>query len=104
VNGARKHIVRLSSPALHVLSVMSGDRQGLVFQEAAGRTLSKMSMLMFLRDPPDKPENTLRQCVLAVARQSLDALRGAGTIGDDAYRPSRTRARLVRAQPNPAYE
>jgi hypothetical protein len=50
VNGARKHIVRLSSPALHVLSVMSRDRQGLAFQEAAGRTLSKMSMLMFLRD------------------------------------------------------
>jgi hypothetical protein len=41
--------VPLSSPALHVLSVMSGDRQGLVFQEAAGRTLSKMKLLMLLR-------------------------------------------------------
>jgi hypothetical protein len=57
-----------------------------------------------LARPPDKPENTLRQCVVAVARQSLDALRGAGTIADDAYHPSRTRARLVGAQPKPAHE
>jgi hypothetical protein len=83
---------------------MSGDRQSFVFEEAAGRTLSKKSMLMLLRDPPDKPENTLRQCVVAVARQSLDALRGAGTIGDNAYRPSGTRARLVGAQLKPAHE
>ena len=106
VNGARKHIVHLLSPALHVLSVISGDRQGLVFQAAAGRTLSKMSRSCSCRDepphrdPPDKPENTLRHCIVAVARQSLDALRGAGIIADDAYRPSR----LVGAHPKPTHE
>ncbi|MDR6871627.1 hypothetical protein J2Y55_002640 [Bosea sp. BE125] len=37
-------------------------------------------------DPLDTPENDWRRRVVAVARDALDTLRNAGTIGDDAYR------------------
>jgi len=38
------------------------------------------------RDPRDTTENALRRRVVAVARNAIQDLRGAGTIGDDAYR------------------
>ena len=38
------------------------------------------------RDPRDSPDNALRRKVVAAARDAIQDLRTAGTIGDDAYR------------------
>ncbi len=56
------------------------------------------------RDPRDRPDNALRQNVITVARQAIDDLRSAGTIGDDAYRRVEQELDLLELSSQPAHE
>jgi Na+/H+ antiporter len=71
LGAAITELERDNSPAARRLGIEYGEALSLARQG---------------HDPLDTPENDLRRRVVAVARDALDALRNAGTIGDDAYR------------------
>ena len=76
---ARKAALKAAMAELESDGTPAAERLRLEYSEALSQAKRGVN-------PRDTPDNAVRRRVVAVSRNAIHDLRGAGTIGDDAYR------------------
>ncbi len=76
---ARKTALKAALAVLEHNPLAAAERLRLEYEDA-------MQQVKSGQDPGDRTDNALRREAVTKARSAIDALRRAGTIGDDAYR------------------